>query len=91
MISTVSRCLRSKKIHIGMDESFGVGEGGYRRHFVYKHPTKVVSRVSSLFLIIILLMEIKRRLIIGLIFFCFLVGFGDEVVYGSFETGQSDL
>lgn len=30
MIYTISAPLRSKRIHIGMDEAFGMGEGRYR-------------------------------------------------------------
>ncbi|KAF9378225.1 hypothetical protein CPC16_011416 [Podila verticillata] len=33
--------LRSKKIHIGLDEAGGVGEGRYRQIFGYEDPTRV--------------------------------------------------
>ena len=41
MIKTVSECFSSRKIHIGMDEAYDVGNGEYlrrhgqREHFVY--------------------------------------------------------
>ena len=43
MIASVSAPLRSKRIHIGMDEAHGVSEGRYRQLFGYKDSTKVVS------------------------------------------------
>lgn len=41
MIKAVTGPLRSKKIHIGMDEAHGVSEGRYRAIFGYKDSTKV--------------------------------------------------
>lgn len=41
MITTISSPLRSKKIHVGLDEAGGVGEGRYRQIFGYEDPTKV--------------------------------------------------
>lgn len=41
MIASVTRPLRSKRIHIGMDETYGVSEGRYRQIFGYKDSTKV--------------------------------------------------
>lgn len=41
MITTISSPLRSKKIHIGLDEAGGVGEGRYRQIFGYEDPTRV--------------------------------------------------
>ncbi|GAA5961938.1 hypothetical protein JCM21900_001154 [Sporobolomyces salmonicolor] len=43
MIRSVSEPLRSKKIHIGMDEAHGVSEGRYRQIFGYKESTKVFT------------------------------------------------
>lgn len=42
MIAAISGPLRSKRIHIGMDEAHGVSEGRYRQLFGYKESTKVV-------------------------------------------------
>lgn len=42
MIAAISGPLRSKRIHIGMDEAHGVSEGRYRQFFGYKDSTKVV-------------------------------------------------
>lgn len=36
MVQTATRPFRSKRIHIGMDEAHGVGEGRYRQLFGYK-------------------------------------------------------
>ncbi len=33
MIQTMSRAFRSRRIHIGMDEAHGIGEGRYRQIF----------------------------------------------------------
>ncbi|GJN90362.1 hypothetical protein Rhopal_003373-T1 [Rhodotorula paludigena] len=44
MIRAISGPLRSKRIHIGMDEAHGVSEGRYRQLFGYKDSTQVVSR-----------------------------------------------
>jgi hypothetical protein len=41
MITTISSPLRSKRIHIGLDEAGGVGEGRYRQIFGYEEPTRV--------------------------------------------------
>lgn len=43
MIRSISGPLRSKRIHIGMDEAHGVSEGRYRQIFGYKDGTQVVS------------------------------------------------
>ncbi|KAG0223597.1 hypothetical protein BGW41_005445 [Actinomortierella wolfii] len=52
MIRTVSAPLRSKKIHIGLDEAGGVGEGRYRQIFGYEEPSRVflqhVKRVQDI-------------------------------------------
>lgn len=42
MIRSITTPLRSKRIHIGMDEAHGVGEGRYRHIFGYKEGTQVV-------------------------------------------------
>lgn len=44
MIQAISSPLRSKRIHIGMDEAHGVSEGRYRQLFGYKESTKVVRK-----------------------------------------------
>ncbi|KAF9421047.1 hypothetical protein BGZ94_008945 [Podila epigama] len=41
MITAVSSPLRSKRIHVGLDEAGGVGEGRFRQLFGYEDPTKV--------------------------------------------------
>lgn len=41
MIRAVTTGLRSRRIHIGMDEAHGVSEGRYRQLFGYKDSTKV--------------------------------------------------
>lgn len=41
MIQTATRPFRSKRIHIGMDEAHGVGEGRYRQMFGYKDSTQL--------------------------------------------------
>ena len=43
MIKAISLPLRSKRIHIGMDEAHGVSEGRYRQLYGFKESTKVVS------------------------------------------------
>ncbi|KAI7816554.1 glycoside hydrolase superfamily [Gamsiella multidivaricata] len=52
MITTISSPLRSKRIHIGLDEAGGVGEGRYRQIFGYEDPTRVflnhVKRVQDI-------------------------------------------
>jgi hypothetical protein len=42
MIAAISGPLRSRRIHIGMDEAHGVSEGRYRQLFGYKESTEVV-------------------------------------------------
>jgi len=56
MISAISGPLRSKRIHIGMDEAHGVSEGRYRQLFGYKDSTQVVrrSRLPPLLLLLLL-------------------------------------
>ncbi|KAF9577491.1 hypothetical protein BGW38_007265, partial [Lunasporangiospora selenospora] len=52
MITTISSPLRSKRIHIGLDEAGGVGEGRYRQIFGYEDPSRVfiqhVKRVQNI-------------------------------------------
>ncbi|GAA5885736.1 hypothetical protein JCM3774_003295 [Rhodotorula dairenensis] len=43
MINAISGPLRSKRIHIGMDEAHGVSEGRYRQIFGYKDSTQVFT------------------------------------------------
>ncbi|KAF9115926.1 hypothetical protein BGX27_005808 [Mortierella sp. AM989] len=52
MITTISSPLRSKRIHIGLDEAAGVGEGRYRQIFGHEDPSSVflthVKRVQEI-------------------------------------------
>ncbi|KAI8974293.1 glycoside hydrolase superfamily [Pilobolus umbonatus] len=41
MIQTISRPFRSTRIHIGMDEAHGLGEGHYQQLYGYKEPSKI--------------------------------------------------
>ncbi|CEP14685.1 hypothetical protein [Parasitella parasitica] len=41
MILAATRPFRSKRIHIGMDEAHGVGEGRYTQLYGYKNPTQL--------------------------------------------------
>ncbi|KAI8138280.1 glycoside hydrolase superfamily [Fennellomyces sp. T-0311] len=41
IIKTAASPFRSKRIHLGMDEAHGVGEGRYRQIFGYKEPTRI--------------------------------------------------
>ncbi|KAI8337363.1 glycoside hydrolase superfamily [Choanephora cucurbitarum] len=42
MIISITRPFRSKRIHIGMDEAYGVGEGRYKQLFgSHKDPTQI--------------------------------------------------
>ena len=43
LISTVSSCVRSKKIHIGMDESWDMGRGGFLTKHGYVPPFKIFT------------------------------------------------
>ncbi|GAA6049094.1 hypothetical protein JCM3770_003883 [Rhodotorula araucariae] len=43
MIAAISGPLRSKRIHIGMDEAHGVSEGRYRQLFGFKDSTQVFT------------------------------------------------
>ncbi|GAA5832404.1 hypothetical protein JCM11251_006443 [Rhodosporidiobolus azoricus] len=43
MIHSISSPLRSRRIHIGMDEAHGVSEGRYRQIFGYKEGTQVFT------------------------------------------------
>ena len=44
MIRAASAPYRSKKIHLGMDEAFGVGLGGHFNRFGYEDPKSVMGR-----------------------------------------------
>lgn len=52
MIESATKPLRSKRIHIGMDEAHGVGEGRYRQLFGFKDSTDVflshIKRVNDI-------------------------------------------
>lgn len=41
MIQSASRPFRSKRIHVGMDEAYGVGESRYRQLFGYKDSNQI--------------------------------------------------
>ncbi|KAI8373055.1 glycoside hydrolase superfamily [Radiomyces spectabilis] len=41
LIKAAARPFRSKRIHVGMDEAYGMGESRYRQLFGYKEPTRV--------------------------------------------------
>ncbi|CAO3685673.1 unnamed protein product [Umbelopsis vinacea] len=41
MIVAATSPFRSKRIHLGMDEAYGVGEGRYRQFFGYKEGTRI--------------------------------------------------
>ncbi|ORX53993.1 glycoside hydrolase [Hesseltinella vesiculosa] len=41
LIKAASGTFRSKRIHIGCDEAYGLGEGRYRQLFGYKDPTDI--------------------------------------------------
>jgi hypothetical protein len=47
MIRAITEPLRSKKIHIGMDEAHGVSEGRYRQLFGHKDSCQVVRHLLS--------------------------------------------
>lgn len=43
LIATVSKCFRSKKIHVGMDEAFDLGLGYYLKQNGYKTKSELMS------------------------------------------------
>ncbi|KAI8098746.1 family 20 glycoside hydrolase [Halteromyces radiatus] len=43
LISSATGPFRSKRIHLGMDEAYGLGEGRYRQIFGYKEPTQIFT------------------------------------------------
>ncbi len=43
MLSSVSSCVKSRKIHIGMDEAFHLGRGRYIDRFGYAKKSKIIS------------------------------------------------
>lgn len=47
MIRAASAPYRSKRIHLGMDEAFGVGLGAHLHRFGYEDPHKVIGRHLS--------------------------------------------
>ncbi|PTX64900.1 glycosyl hydrolase family 20 [Melghirimyces profundicolus] len=44
LISSVAGCYRSKRIHIGMDEAFGLGRGRFLDRFGYQRPFDIMAR-----------------------------------------------
>ncbi len=44
MIRAASAPYRSKRIHLGMDEAFGVGMGAHFDRYGYEHPHEVIGR-----------------------------------------------
>ena len=47
MIQAATAPYRSKKIHLGMDEAFGVGQGAHLTRFGYEDPHSVIGRHLS--------------------------------------------
>lgn len=43
MIQTVSDCFSSRKIHIGMDEAYGLGTGAYLKKHGHRNPYDIMS------------------------------------------------
>lgn len=43
LIASVSRCFRSRRIHIGMDEAFGLGRGQYLDKYGYHSPFDIMA------------------------------------------------
>lgn len=43
MLETLSRCFRSRRIHIGMDEAHGVGQGRYRQLHGDRRPFDILN------------------------------------------------
>ena len=41
MIDSISSCFRSSRIHIGMDEAHGMGEGRYKNYFGHQEHTRI--------------------------------------------------
>ncbi len=52
MLATTKECFKSRRIHIGMDEAWGLGTGGYLKKMGYRHPTQIMAehlkKVSAL-------------------------------------------
>ncbi len=52
LISTVSECFETRKIHIGMDEAWGMGTGNYLKEKGYKNGTEIfcehIKRVKEI-------------------------------------------
>lgn len=44
MISSISSCFHSKRIHIGMDEAHGVGLGAHLKKYGFEDPHKIIQR-----------------------------------------------
>ncbi len=47
MLSTMSSCVKSRKIHIGMDEAFHLGRGRYIERYGYAKKGEIIARHSS--------------------------------------------
>lgn len=43
MISSISSCVRSNRIHLGLDEAHGLGLGHYLEHHGYQRPEKIMQ------------------------------------------------
>ncbi len=43
MLQTTKECFKSNRIHIGMDEAWGLGTGGYLKKMGYHHPTEIMA------------------------------------------------
>ncbi|HWL52150.1 MAG TPA: family 20 glycosylhydrolase [Chthoniobacteraceae bacterium] len=43
MLDTVSACFRTRRIHIGMDEAHGVGQGNYRKRHGERRPFDILN------------------------------------------------
>lgn len=42
ILRTVSECFKTRKVHIGMDEAWGLGGGNYLKKFGYKKPFEIL-------------------------------------------------
>ena len=43
LLITTKECFKSDRIHIGMDEAWGLGTGGYLKKMGYHHPTEIMA------------------------------------------------
>jgi len=44
MIAQMAGCFRSRRIHIGMDETYGLGRGRFLDRFGYQQPFEIITR-----------------------------------------------